>query len=335
MSEVQAINTSPEQAIDQHFADVKGDAVEAVKKALSDAQNDNGEAQEKEAPKVVEKAKPANDNEEPQEQETEEQKLSVKEILRERTRERKERERLKSERESYESAQRELHNLKSELERERAWFQELRRSPEKAVAAAGWKPDEFILDIANLDTPEGQTARQLRQLQEENKHLRSSFEQWEQRQKQQAEEAQQWAHQQAKAQVEQEFVSVALDAEKFPSLARAYGFRQSSLVREAHEIGAEYHRRTGVWASHEEIAQYLESLISGEAHASSKNGAQQQARSSGKSPQLRGQGNARPLNTSAASERRTIASDDAEGMSEDDRIAAAKAAVRATLRDRA
>lgn len=346
MSEAEAVavavspeTTTPEQAIDQHFASVKDEAAEAVRKAVADAEKASNDNDEPAPAKKIAKEKPANDaehdpaNDNGGEEVQETKRVLVKDILRERARERKERERLRDERQQYEAAKGDLAQMRAEMERERQWLQELRRSPEKAFAEAGWKPDEVILDLAKLDTPEGQASRQMRQLQEENKQLRTAFEQWQQQQLQQAEEAKRAQAQAAIRHTEEAFIATALDAEKFPSLARAYKFRQRSLVNEAHEVGAEYHRRTGVWASHEEICDYLESLISGDAGASSKNGAQKQARS-GTSPQQRGQGSARPLNTSAASERRTIAADDAEGLSEDERIAAAKAAVKQTLRER-
>lgn len=206
--------------------------------------------------------------------------------------------------------------LRAEIERERAFYAELRTKPIEAIRKSGWNPDELILSLAKAGTPEGQLAARL----EEEARARQTLEQRLQEMAQRDEERQKQAALQAQEAgiraAEQRFVGFVNDPEVCPTLSRLFKGREHVIVAEGHRVAREYHSRTGQIPNERDIAEFLESEW-----AESGSSTTSQV---GKAPQRRAASSA-TVSPSEASERRTVAKNLAE-MSDDDRIREAKAA---------
>ncbi len=156
-----------------------------------------------------------------------------------------------------------LQQEKAELVREKQRLEMLRKDPIKAIKENGWDPEEFILDIANDGTPEGQQRRQQRELQAQIAELAN----W---RKEQAEVAQQQAVERENSQrsqyrqnVEQQFLRTAgartNDGKHAnPHLVAKYKNDPEGLVAEADRVANRYRDATGQEATFQELTEYLE-----------------------------------------------------------------------------
>ncbi len=233
--------------------------------------------------------------------------------------------------------ERHLQQQRAEIERDRKRYEVIKTDPVRAFRENGWDPESVILDLARDGTPEGAAARQQREFQAQLKEMQD----WKLAQEQQRQEAQrqhearQWD--QRRAQVEQEFVSTALNEERHPHLASFYKGHEASLVAEGDSVADQYRALTGKEATSSEIAEYLEEraakwykTMSSRSQAPSAAGQQnRQAVTQGRPTQ--GSATGRTLSADDSSERRSLGASfkDLDG---DERLAAAREAVGAALR---
>lgn len=235
-------------------------------------------------------------------------------------------------RQFYQQLQRE----KAELAQEKARLEILRKDPIRAIRENGWDPEEFILDIANDGTPEGQARRQQRELQSQIAELR----QWKQEQADQAVRAQERAQEQAKAQqrrsVEQTFLNTAAQRKedgthKNSHLVSMYKEDPEALIVQADMVADRYRKATGQEATFQEIAEYLEERAA-KWYKSMSSGSAPQAGApvtQGKPTQGSATGK-RSLSPSGSSERRSLGVN-LQDLDGDERRSAAMDAVRAAL----
>lgn len=214
------------------------------------------------------------------------------------------------------------------LEKEKAWHSRLRSNPVQAVKEAGWDPEEFIMGLAKEGTPEGKAAQQqaafaakIRELEE----FKSSYAKQQQEQQRQYQLSQ---VQQFRTGVEQQFIGHALNEDKHPHLTAMYQGREKSLLAEGDAVADEYRELTGKEASVQEIAEYLEEQAAGwyKKLQSRKNS----DGVSGKPPQ--GAVKGKTLSNRDAGERRSLTGKELSDLDGDERLEAAKEAVRAAFR---
>lgn len=235
-------------------------------------------------------------------------------------------------RQFYQQLQRE----KSELAQERQKFDMLRKDPIRAIKENGWDPEEFILDIANDGTPEGQARRANREMQQQLAELR----QWKQEQADASVKAQERAQEQARAQqrrqVEQTFLNTAASRKEDGThlnghLVSFYKDDPEALIVQADMVADRYRKATGQEASFKEIAEYLEERAAKWYKSMSSGSAPQVGApvTQGKPTQGSATGK-RSLSPNGSSERRSlgVSFKDLDG---DERRSAAMDAVRAAL----
>lgn len=237
-------------------------------------------------------------------------------------------------------AAQEIRQLRAEIEAERrevqaekARFAALRSDPARAIREIGYEPEEFILDLARENTPEGLQARQQRALADQLKELHN----WKAEQAAERERAQQAQQQQQTVQyrrdVERAFIGVAMDEAKYPHLGMYKG-HEMGLLAEADVVAEQYRNLTGKEASFADVAEYIEERTANWYKTmSSRQGTQS---TPSKAPVTQGKptpGNAtgRTLSSEDASERRALGTSirDLDG---DERLAAAREAVGAAFR---
>lgn len=212
--------------------------------------------------------------------------------------------------------------MKKEAE---AFLQTLRRDPIAAIRAAGWDPDELVLNLRDSGTPGASAQREQLALKQELAELRDALKQREAREREAEERRGQETARARAHEAEQGFLKVALDAEKFPALSHVYGKRPHLLVAEATRVAETYHARTGQYATWNEIAEYLDSDHSDLKLPTQPNG-QRDA-----SPAERAPGS-RTLTAEAASERRSAPVLEWDEMTDEQRRAAQIADMRAAIR---
>lgn len=229
-----------------------------------------------------------------------------------------------------------LQQEKAELAREKARLEILRKDPIRAIKENGWDPEEFILDIANDGTPEGQAKRAQRELQSQIAELR----QWKQEQAEAAVKAQERAAEHAKAQqrrnVEQTFLNTAATrkddgSHKNTHLVSMYKDDPEGLIIQADLVADKYRRATGQEATFQEIAEYLEERAAKWYKSMSSGSAPQVGApvTQGKPTQGSATGK-RSLSPNGSSERRSLGVK-LEDLDGDERRSAAMDAVRAAL----
>jgi hypothetical protein len=235
-------------------------------------------------------------------------------------------------RQFYQQLQRE----KAELEAERQRIQMLRKDPIRAIKENGWDPEEFILDIANDGTPEGQQRRAARELQAQVAELAA----WKREQAEQAQKQAVQAKEREKAQfrlnVEKQFLAAAAErtaegTHKHAHIVSMYKDDPAALIVQADLVAERYRAATGQEASFQEIAEYLEERAA-KWYKSMSSGSVPQVGT----PVTQGKptpGSAtgkRSLSPNGSSERRSLGVNLAD-LDGDERRAAAMDAVRAAL----
>lgn len=246
--------------------------------------------------------------------------------------------------------QRQLQAQQAEIERDKARLAQLRKDPIRAIRENGWDPEAFILDIARDGTPEGQAAREARELREQLQEMRD-WKAAQEKARTDAEEANRSQRQnQHRATVEQSFVAHALDEASYPHIASFYKGHEASLVAEGDSVADQYRAATeirdpntgrliqaGKEATAKDIAEYLE-----ERHANwykSRSGTQSSGQTAKqtsaavvtKGRPTQGSATGRTLSPEDTSERRSLGTSfkDLDG---DERLAAAREAVGAAMR---
>jgi len=143
-----------------------------------------------------------------------------------------------------------------EVKAERERMALFKKDPVRAIRENGWtNPEEFILDIAQDGTPEGQARRKQREFEQQIQELHD----WKRQQAEQAQRQQQEAqlHQQKayRQQVEREFLT---EASKCEHLVGLYQGNEVGLIAQADVVAEQYRNATGKEATFAEIAEYLE-----------------------------------------------------------------------------
>ncbi len=353
--EASEAEVKPEVAMEQHFADTREAAKAAVREAVAAAESaDEGEDDRRSSgdpspvdpdavpergadgkflpkdgakpkakePKPKEDAAPADDDATT---------AKVSKILRERERANEERQTIKAEREESARLKAEAAADRAEAAKDREMLRALKTDPVRAIREAGWDPEELVMSLARETTNEGALARQLRKQQEMIDAQQAKIKAWDEQIETQTKTQAQQAEKARTEATEKAFLDVALNAEKFPALARLKGRRERVLLEEAHEVAREYHRRTGEWASHDDLAEYLQSEWS--SLMTPQESSQKLASASGKqASQPKAGTSSRSITTSQASERRSVNVDPDE-MDDEERRQAAREAVRKAVRE--
>lgn len=224
------------------------------------------------------------------------------------------------------SAQQELAKVRAaaeEVQRAKAWYESLRSDPIRAIRELGMDPEDFLMRLADASSPE-EKAKQERQ--KEESRIERLERELAERTKREQEQAQAYErHQQAIARETaiQQFSAVAFVEEKHPHLVALYEDRPQELIKVADSIALAYRQRTGLEATFEELAEYLESEA---AKTVSKAQSRLQARAA---TQTQAPQQVKPLSTKDTGTRRApeVPVDDDEA-----RIEAAKRAVKQIIR---
>ncbi len=233
-------------------------------------------------------------------------------------------------RQIYQQLQRERQEIAAEKER----LALLRKDPVRAIRENGWdKPEDFILDIAQDGTPEGQARRAQRALEAQIKELHD----WKADQAKQIEaqrqEAEQGQRRQFRQNVEREFLNAA---SKHEALVSMYKGHEVGLIAEADVVAEQYRNVTGKEASFAEIAEYLaertEQWYKSRSKATSvpdSAGNQMASATQGRPTQGSATGK-RTLSPAGSSERRSLGNSYAD-LDGDERREAAMTAVRSAI----
>lgn len=344
-------------------SDVREDAMKAVREAVEAAGKesaDNADRASKQDPfkppgakKEVErgedgKFKPAGKKEEPVKEEKEEEetvdpdKASLKELLRKREKIAKkesefqkqiaaERSKVAEEaRQAREMYQQTQHMMK-QLEAEKAKLQRIRSNPAELLRDQGMDPEQFIIDLAEEGTPQGQLRKQQQELAQQLKEIRE----WKEQQAKQAEESKHSAQiEQIKAyrsHIENQFLTHALDAEKSPLTSMFFGRHKGALVAFGDNVAAEFRELSnGREADVVELAQFIEEeLADGVKSWYEKNhGSKKATTPSEKTPPKKVKGST--LSAEMTGERRAL-SKTLKDLDGEERLEAAKRAVGVAL----
>lgn len=229
--------------------------------------------------------------------------------------------------------------VRAEAARAAQFQRMLKENPAQAMRMAGLDPEEFIYSLAKEGTPEGQLERQLREQKEEL----SEFKRWKQelaeREARAKQDYEQRMRQQYRSQIENEFIGLASQADKFSNVSKALEsglISKRSLISEGDEIADRYREATGQEASAHDILEYIDSQV---AQAISKLGGTSQVKvpqTPGTKPAPGANGQkptpkvGKTLSADDASERRALERDLTDADS-DERREAARQAVRAVL----
>lgn len=248
-------------------------------------------------------------------------------------------EEINAEREAFRKEQEELRNLQAQVQQERQFLQQqaqrlqaLKSDPARAVREAGWEPEDFILRLAREGTPEGQADRQTMQMREELAQLK----QWRQEQAQQAQHAQRAQEYQRlvdyRREVENQFLTTAVNEEKYPHISNFYKGREAALISEGDIIAAEFRQLSGGReASFSEVADYIEEELASRTKAYySKTNANAQADASGTSGKPTKGNKGKTLSQGMASERRTLGTSQ-KNLDGEERLLAAREATKLAI----
>jgi len=223
-----------------------------------------------------------------------------------------------------------IQQMAAKVERDRQLVEQLKKDPVRAVREAGWDPEEFIMSLAKEGTEEGKMARLLR---EQNQRL-DEMNRWKEEQARAAQEAQERAQYQQmvqyRQQMERQFLGHVASEENFPHINTFYNGREHSLIAEADMVAAQYRELTGKEASLEDIAEYIEEVLAeraGKWYDKTKSSKVNAPSNAGKP--ARG-ATGKTLTNSDASDRRSVGKDISE-LDGDERLEAARTAVRAAL----
>ncbi len=211
-----------------------------------------------------------------------------------------------------------------------------RKDPMRAIRENGYTdPEDFILRIAQEGTPEGQAAKANRDLLERLERAEAWQKTELESRQRQAEEAQLHQQRANRQQIERSFLA---EASKHSALVEMYKGHEVGLIAEADVIAEQYRAATGQEATFAELAEYIaERTERWYKTRSSKNGAntgiaqtsQADVSSAGRPTQGGATGKKRPM-SATGSERRTLGTDFAD-LDGDERLEAAKTAVRAAI----
>ncbi len=222
----------------------------------------------------------------------------------------------------------------AQLRKQQEVFQNFRKDPARAVKEFGVDPEQFILDLAQEGTPEGQ----LRRKQQEIDHALARINQWEQTQLQaqqahQAQAQQQHLYNQRQGAV-QKFVSTGLNEEKYPLINTFYKGHESALVARGDLAARDFRQLSGGReASFEDLLDYIEDQLAERTNSwytnkyGDKTPVAKKEPASNTKPKSKG----KSLNPDASGERRSLEQKSLKDLDADERIEAARQAVKIAL----
>jgi len=226
---------------------------------------------------------------------------------------------------------------KQEIEQEKARIASYRKDPLRLAREAGYtNPEDYILELAQEGTPEGQAKRA-------NRELLERLDRAEQWQKQELAQRETWAREaqerqqaQHRRSVEESFLKAASSHDV---LVEMYKGSEIELIGQADIIAEQYRAKTGEEATFEEIAEYIaERTRRWYKNRSSKERAAAGSPSPGQAPRSVSEGSPtqgsatgkkRPMNA-GGSERRTLGNSFAD-LDGEERLEMAKTAVKAAI----
>lgn len=340
-------------------ADVREDAMAAVREAIENAGKEAAEQSKKVekdpfkppgAKKEVErgedgKFKPAGKKEEAVKDEEEEEvdpdKASVSALLRKREKIAKKdnefqkqlAEQRKSIQEETARARQELQQaqqLMRQLEQEKQKLALIKSNPALLLKEQGLDPEQFILDLAEDGTPQGQLRKQQRELQEQLAEIKN----WKAEQAKQVELAQQQAQigqiQAYRNHVEKQFLDSALNQESSPLTSMFFGKHKAALIAFGDHVAAEFRELSnGREADIQDIVKYIEEeLADGVKSWYEKNHGVQKAQTPSKTPPKKVKGST--LSPEMSGERRAL-SKTFKDLDDEERLEAAKRSVGVAL----
>lgn len=228
-----------------------------------------------------------------------------------------------------------LQVMQQQVEAARRSMDLLKKDPARAVREIGWEPENFIVDLAREGTPEGQLARQNREMRQQLDEIR----QWKEDQAKHQEAAQQQhAVQQAeqyRAHIERTFIGSALNEEKYPHVTEFYKGRERMLLAAGDLAAVEFRQLSGGReASLDEIIDFLEDDLAERASSwyTKKSGAAKAKAPDATSKPAKGS-KGKTLSPEASSERRSLGRNSLKDLDDEERIQAAREAVGLALED--
>lgn len=328
-------------AMAAHVADVREDAIKAVKEAIAadpEVSTEEKPATEDQTPErgkngkfqkkaVAKEAAPV---------EEEVTNSKVAKLLREREERNEARLQIRQERETLERERQAFAAEREAMAKEMERIKRMRTDPIAALREAHkeygdkWSPEEFIQTLAKAGTTEGDLMRQNMTVRDELAEIKRQIADYTERETKYREQLNQQHQNQAAVATERRFVGVAMNEEKYPHLYDQFDGNESLLVQVAHDVGRQYHERTGEWATDEDIAEYLDAVR--KERISKRQGSRSPVGASGNATPSRAQGS-RTITTAGASEKRVVTQSADSDMSEEERREAAKAAVKAAVRE--
>jgi hypothetical protein len=160
---------------------------------------------------------------------------------------RRERERLQEERFARSHAEQQLQTERAERERLTALLDEADHAPLDYLRKKGVTADKLVQEGINATTPEGKIAA----LEERLAREAESRKAWEQKQMDAATTAQ-------TRKAYDDFLTMAADKEKFPTISRLAKVRPTSVCRDGDEVVAAVYAKTKRYPSYEQVLAYLE-----------------------------------------------------------------------------
>ncbi len=233
-----------------------------------------------------------------------------------------------AQRQQFQQMQQQFAQERAQLEKERKSWQAIKSDPARAIREGGYDPEQFIMDLAQEGTPEGQAKRQHRELQAQLAEIKQWREEQAQAQQRQQYQAQQYQQAQARQNAVQGFVKLGLDEEKYPHVANFYQGQERALVAFGDLAAEEYrHLSNGKEGSFEDILDYIEDQLAEKANNwYSKRGKGSQkadTQNSQEKPKSKG----KTLSPESSGERRSHAKNVLLDLDGDERLEAAKQAV--------
>lgn len=268
----QAAEQETGNAPEGDHSDERAAAEEAVRKAWAKEGKSDPEVRQKE---VVKANEPEDTEKEPEvpeakpkeKKEEDEDALALKNAMRNREKiakaKAKQNEEIARVQQEMQNQWRQLQQQKAYIEAEARKFEKFKKDPVSAFQElyGRGREEEFILSLAQQNTPEGRQAALLKQMQEQIEE-QNNWRQEQLRQQQEALKAQEQHREiQYRQHIEQRFAKHAFDEDKHPHLSTFYAGREQAAIAEGDLIAMKYHELTGNIAQPEEIAEYMEELL--------------------------------------------------------------------------
>ncbi len=233
-----------------------------------------------------------------------------------------------AQRNQFQQMQQQFAQERAQLQKERQSWQAIKSDPARAIREGGYDPEQFILDLAQEGTPEGQAKRQQREIQSQLAEIKQWREEQAQAQQRQQQQYRQHQEVQARQNAVQGFVKLGLDEEKYPHVANFYAGQERALVAFGDLAAEEYrHLSNGKEGSFEDILDYIEDQLAERANTwyskKQKGGQRSDTQSTQEKPKSKG----KTLNPESSGERRTHSPRDLRDLDGDERLEAAKQAV--------